>query len=93
MNVKVHTAIKCTAHPEPSSTHAFWNVLGHTASHMITNAMNHVDHHAPDGHQMKSKSNVLMLTILPLHHPEQILFVINIDKNYVFFLNGWGLKS
>ena len=66
-------ATKCTAHPEPSSTHVFWNAHGHTASHMITNAMNHVEHHAPDGHQMKSKNNVPVLMTSPLHHPEQII--------------------
>ena len=66
-------ATKCTAPPEQSSTHVFWNVHGHTVSHMITNAMNHVDHHVPDGHQTKSKNNVLMLMTLPLHHLEQII--------------------
>ena len=55
----VPMVIKCTALPELFSIPVFWNALGHIACLAITNVMNHVDHHVPDGHQRRSENNVL----------------------------------
>ena len=45
--------INYTAHPQPFSTHVFWNAIMRIACLMTMHVTNHVGHHVLDWHQMK----------------------------------------